>query len=585
MAEGFDLFWIRTKLFFTLPWNRVKKGSLLTLKLSGQIGDQFEGRFSRSVSLPQLCQNLRKAAHDPRIMGVFIKIEPLQVGWGKIDEIVRHIEYFRQSGKLCMAYMAVGGEKEYYVACACGEIYVPPEGYVALRGLTVGGTFLGGALEKLGVEAQVQRLGKYKSAGDVFSRTDMSEANREQLSAILDDIFYNWVDYVAASRGKTRADVEALLDAGVLTMKDLKEAGWVSDTKYEDELEEKLKELTGGKKEKVLTVDYRKYSRVKESTLGLAGRGEMIAIVRASGGISRGGGGRSVNMSDSITSEALIKKIRQVKENKKYKALVLRIDSPGGDALASDLMWRELRLLSEKIPVVASMVDVAASGGYYMAMATNAIVAEPLTLTGSIGVITLKLNLANLYERIGLSKEIISRGRFAELDADNRPFRPEEAEYFAKSAQNFYESFRGKAAASRGMPVEKMEEVAQGRVWTGKAAKDRGLVDYLGGMPTAIAIAKHKAGISEDTKVRLVELSRKEASLTSLLGAGAFMFGALGGEGTALWESFTRVASFLDRLQSASASEGPQAVMDDIWVDGLGLNPRANAGRDNNTSS
>ncbi|KAL5724895.1 hypothetical protein ACHQM5_008103 [Ranunculus cassubicifolius] len=313
-----------------------------------------------------------------------------------------------------------------------------------------------------------------------------------------------------------------------------------------------LKKKLGQEKEKkLLTVDYKKYSKVKYRTLGLTGGKDQIAIIRASGSISRARSPLSIS-SSGITSDKFIEKIRTVRESDKYKAVIIRIDSPGGDALASDLMWREIKLLAATKPVVASMSDVAASGGYYMAMAAGCIVAESLTLTGSIGVVTGKFNLGKLYEKIGFNKEIISRGKYAELTvAEQRPFRPEEAELFARSAENSYKQFRDKAAVSRSMSVDEMEEVAQGRVWIGKDAASRGLVDALGGISRAIAIAKQKANIPPDKQVTLVEIMKPSPSLPEVLsGTGASVVG------------FDRTVKGL--LRELTVSEGAQARMDGI---------------------
>ncbi|XP_070027611.1 serine protease SPPA, chloroplastic isoform X2 [Nicotiana sylvestris] len=490
---------VKFRMLFAFPWERVRKGSVLTMKLRGQISDQLQSRFSSGLSLPQICENFIKAAYDPRISGVYLHIEPLSCGWGKVEEIRRHILDFRKSGKFIVGYAPACGEKEYYIGCACQELYAPPSAYFALYGLSVQASFLGGVFEKVGIEPQVERIGRYKSAGDQLMRKSISDENREMLTALLDNIYGNWLEKVALTKGKKKEDIEHFVNDGVYQVERLKEESWITDIKYDDEVMSMLKERLEIPKDKNLpAVDYRKYSRVRRWTLGLTGYKEQIAVIRASGSISRTRG-RFSSSSSGIVAEQLIEKIRSVRESKRYKAVVLRIDSPGGDALASDLMWREIRLLAETKPVIASMADVAASGGYYMAMATQAIVAENLTLTGSIGVVTGKFNLGNLYEKIGFNKEIISRGRYAELTAaEQRPFRPEEAELFAKSAQHAYTQFRDKAALSRSMTVEKMEEVAQGRVWTGNDALSRGLVDAIGGLSRAVAIAKQKANIPQE---------------------------------------------------------------------------------------
>ncbi|CAN6578015.1 unnamed protein product [Malus baccata var. baccata] len=526
-ASAWKSFVVKLRMLIAFPWQRVKKGSVLTIKLRGQVSDQLKSRFSSGLSLPQICENLMKAAYDPRIPGVYLQIESLNCGWGKVEEIRRHILDFKKSGKFVVAYVPACGEKEYYLASACQEIYAPPSAYFSLFGLTVQSSFIRGVLEKVGIEPQVERIGKYKSAGDQLARTTMSEENCEMLTALLDNIYGNWLDVISSTRGKKREDIENFINEGVYQVEKLKEEGWITNIQYDDEVISMLKERLGVQKEKSLpVVDYRKYSKVQQWTVGLSGGKDKIAIIRASGSISRVQCGLSLPGS-SIIGEQFIEKIRTVRESKRYKAAIIRIDSPGGDALASDLMWREIRLLAASKPVIASMSDVAASGGYYMAMAADAIVAENLTLTGSIGVVTGKFNLGKLYEKIGFNKEIISRGKYAEvLAAEQRSFRPEEAEIFAKSAQNAYKQFRDKAALSRSMTVDKMEEVAQGRVWTGNDAASRGLVDAIGGLSRAVAIAKLKANIPQDKQVALVELARPSPTLPEILsGIGASLVG------------------------------------------------------------
>ncbi|KAJ6848111.1 serine protease SPPA, chloroplastic [Iris pallida] len=555
--DAWTSFLVRLRMLVALPWERVKKGSVLQIKLRGQITDQVKSRFSSGLSLPQICQNIIKAAHDPRVAGIYLHIEPLSCGWGKVEELRRHVLDFKKSGKFIVSYVPICAEKEYYLACACGEVYAPPSAYVGLYGLSVQSTFLGGVLEKVGVEPYIQRIGNYKSAGDQLSRKSMSKEVCEMLTLLLDNIYGNWLDTVSSTQGKEREKIEDFLNTGVYQVQRLKEEGWITNLLYDDEVLSMLKERLGQKeKEKLRTVDYRRYSRVRNWTLGLEGGGDRIAVIRASGSISRARGPLSVS-SSGIISEQLIEKIRSVRESEKYKAVILRIDSPGGDALASDLMWREIRLLAASKPVIASMSDVAASGGYYMAMAADAIVAEKLTLTGSIGVVTGKFSLSKLYERIGYNKEVISRGKYAELfAAEQRPLRPDEAELLKKSAENAYQQFRDKAAFSRSMTVDQMEEVAQGRVWSGNDAVARGLVDAIGGFSRAVAIAKHKAKIPQDRPVRLVEMSKPSPSLPEILtGIGSSLFGVQ--------------RTVQELLQDLTSSSGVQARMDGILFERL----------------
>ncbi|XP_027344925.1 serine protease SPPA, chloroplastic-like isoform X2 [Abrus precatorius] len=511
---GWRSFLVKLKMLVAFPWERVRKGSVLTMKLRGQISDQLKSRFSPGLSLPQICENFLKAAYDPRISGIYLHIDGLNCGWAKVEEIRRHIFDFKKSG----------------------------------------------ILDNIGIEPQVERIGKYKSAGDQLARRTMSEENCEMLTALLDNIYENWLDKVSYAKGKRKEDIVNFINEGVYQVDKLKEEGLISNIVYDDEVIAMLKERLGVKSNKDLPmVDYRwqflealrmKYSRVRKWTVGISGGKELIAVIRASGSISRVENQLSAS-SSGIVAEKFIEKIREVRESKKFKAAIIRIDSPGGDALASDLMWREIRLLAASKPVIASMSDVAASGGYYMAMGAEAIVAESLTLTGSIGVVTGKFNLGKLYEKIGFNKEIISRGRYAELlAAEQRPFRPDEAELFAKSAQHAYKQFRDKAALSRSMTVEEMEEVAQGRVWTGKDAALHGLVDTIGGLSRAIAIAKLKANIPQDRQVTLVEISRPSPSLTDILLVGNTFIGA--------------DRALKELLQGLTFSDGVQARMDGI---------------------
>ncbi|KAJ1388534.1 Peptidase S49 [Sesbania bispinosa] len=656
---------VNLRMLLAFPWERVRHGSVLKIKLRGQISDQLKSRFSRGLSLPEICENLLKAAYDPRISAVYLHIDILNCGWAKVEEIRRHILNFRKSGKLVVAYVPACREKEYYIACACEEIYAPPSAYFSLFGLTVQTSFLRGVLDNIGIEPQVERVGKYKSAGDQLTRRTMSDDNREMLTALLDNIYTNWLDTVSSAIGKKREDIEKFINEGVYQVDRLKEEGFISNIIYDDEVITRLKERLPVKTDKDLPmVDFRKYSGVRKRTVGISGGKELIAIIRASGSIRRAESPLGVR-SAGIIGEKFIEKIRSVRgtldlikiaffntvlmqnengkkvvqwplrasnplqagnsddsevpfnlgeshahkephdpaqlpfprkypcncvpkdviaaafvplllveipplwcqpirESNKYKAAIIRIDSPGGDALASDLMWREIRLLAASKPVIASMSDVAASGGYYMAMGAGAIVAESLTLTGSIGVVTGKFNLGKLYEKIGFNKEILSRGRYAELlAAEQRSFRPDEAELFAKSAQHVYKQFRDKAALSRSMTVDKMEEVAQGRVWTGKDAASHGLVDAIGGLSRAIAIAKLKANIPQDRQVTIVELSRPSPSLPEILsGLGNTLVGV--------------DRTLKELLQDLTFSDGVQARVDGIMFQKLEGYPYAN---------
>jgi len=544
----------------------VEDGSVLSLELGGALPEVAppSSPFSQAPpSLPALVDSLRKAAVDPRITGVYIKISPIAAGWAKMGVVRKAIAQFRQQtggSKFTIAYMELATEREYYIATACEELYMPSSAYISLRGLAVSGTFLRGVLEYVGIEPQIKRIGVYKSAGDQLGRRDMSDAQREVLTSLLSQTFTEWTTGIAASRGKALDEVLALIDAPApaLTPVQMAAAGWITGTLYADELKVHLAARTGGSPSEVRSVNLARYSRTRPQSLGLDIGPSKVGVIRASGGISRGRANPRPGGSSGITNEDFVATLQRAKKDPRIKALVLRIDSPGGDALASDLMWREIRAFGK--PVIASMSDVAASGGYYMAMACDTVFAEPLTLTGSIGVITGKFNLKKLYERIGFNREVLSKGRYAEVDADNRSFTKDEESYFDKNAWNAYSSFRDKAALSRNMSPDVMEQYAQGRVWTGVQALERGLIDAVGGFDDAVRAAKLAAGLKADDEVSLVDFSRPRGGLGAALGGATMALDAIAEVGT--------VMAALRAQSTSSLGPIPQASMAPVNVGG-----------------
>ncbi|KAK7836378.1 serine protease sppa [Quercus suber] len=436
---------VKLKMLTALPRERIPNATIF---------EQLESRYSSELSLPQICENIIKAAYDPR--------------------------------KFIVAYVPECCEEEYCLACACEEIYAPPSAYFSLFGLTE-------------LSQKWKGLANTKVLGINLPAKLFSEENCEMLIALLDNVYEKWLYKVSSAKGKSREDLENFINQGVYQVGKLKEEGWITNKRYDDEVISMLRERLGlYKDEQIPMVDYREYSRVRKWTLRLSGGEDQIAVIRASGSISRVRSLFSDSSSD-IIEDNFIEKIRSVRESKRYKAAIIRIDSPGGDALASDLMWREIKLLAASKPVIASMSDVAASGGYYMAMAAGTIVAENLTFTGSIGV-----------GKIGFNKEIISRGKCAELHAaEQRPLRSDEAELLAKYAQHAYKQFRNKAAFSRSMPIR----------WRRlhKGGFGLRLVVAIGGLSRAVAMAKLKANIRLDRQVILVELSKPSPTLSELL--------------------------------------------------------------------
>ncbi|KAI5416498.1 hypothetical protein KIW84_041524 [Lathyrus oleraceus] len=312
-VTGFNKFIVKLKTLIALPWERVQHGSILKIVLRGQISDQLKSRFSKGLSLPQISDNLLKATYDPRISGLYLHIDTLNCGWAKVEEIRRQILNFRKSGKFVVAYVPSCREKEYYIACACEEIYAPPSAYFSLFGLTVQAGFVRGFFDNLGIEPQVERIGKYKSAGDQLTRKTMSEDNREMLTTLLDNIYSNWLDKVSSARGKKREDIENFINEGVYQVDKLKEEGFISSILYDDEVMTRLKERLRVKTDKNLPmVDFRKYSGVRKWTVGISGGKELIAVIRASGAIRRVESPLSAP-SKGIIGEKFIEKIRRVR--------------------------------------------------------------------------------------------------------------------------------------------------------------------------------------------------------------------------------------------------------------------------------
>lgn len=509
---------------------RLSKRTILTARIDGQLSDKPQRAMPFSgpppLSLPALTYALRVAAHDPRIAHVHLRVDPLSCSWGKVFEVRRHLEYFRSSGKGVSIFLESGGPKEFFLGMGFA-LYVPPDGALGLRGFAASGSFVGGVLKKIGIEPQVERIGKYKSAGDQLARSDMSSAQREVINALLSDIHGVWTKSVCEATGIEEQTLRSLVDRSPWEMQEYLDAGLITGMTYETDLMDALKirftrNSSAEKEEDLLKkkfpgVEVQKYiRRTNEKLLAISGS-KKIAVIRAVGAITSGKDGNSPIMGQSIGSESLVELIKKVRDDKQYVAVLLRCDSPGGSALASDIMWNELRKLGKKKPLIASQSDVAASGGYYLSMASE-IVAEPLTITGSVGVVTAKPSLGELYKKVGYSKENISVGsKYAQILVDDRPFTDEEAEYFREGAEIAYRKFVTKAAQSRGKSYEEMNEVAQGRVWTGLQAKERGLVDHIGGMHKAIELLKEKAGISADEYVKLEEI-KAPSSLAERLG-------------------------------------------------------------------
>src|SRR6266498_2939667 len=505
----------------------IRDNSVLALKVSGPLPDYVPDDPIRRLfggqpqSLGSLLAQFRKAKVDKRITAVMLDIDMSDAGWAKSEEIRGAIEDFRTSGKPVYAYMETSLNKDYYIATACDKVFVPPPGELFINGLAADVMFFRGSLDKLGIYPDIYQIGKYKSAGDTFTQKQMSDAHREFINSLLDDLYGRYIDGIAKARNKSSDDIKALIDNSPYNAAQAKEAGLIDGALYHDEVEKELKKRLGYKDSDELHIakgsDYR---QISQESLGL-NKGEKIAIVYAAGDITSGKSQFGGNGEETIGSDSLAKTLEEARNDQSIKAIVLRVDSPGGSGLASDIIWRAIESAKEKKPVVVSMSDVAASGGYYIACGANKIVAEPSTITGSIGVVGGKPVVKGLYDWLGITNEYVMRGKNAGIFRESEKFSDTERQKFEELIKTtYYDEFLPKVAKGRGKTKEDIDKVGQGRVWTGQQGKERGLVDEYGGLDKAIEIAKQLAKIPADKGVQRVPLPKPPGFFEQLMSGG-----------------------------------------------------------------
>jgi protease-4 len=401
---------------------------------------------------------------------------------------------------------------KYYLASAAEKIYLSENTLLPLSGLSATYVFLGGVWEKLDIDMQVEKIREYKTAGDFLARKTMSEFHREMANSLLDSLNGQFLAGIAEARGLTSEQVQAVIDTPTVTPEDFHKAGLVGGVRYFAEI---LQELSAEGEKKAATVSLDTYRKVKPSSLGLM-QGPKIAVVYGVGGITTGKS-RWEALGPTMGDETVTEAIQQAVQNKEIRAIVFRVDSPGGSALASDLIWRAVVEAKEKKPIVVSMSGVAASGGYYIATAATKIVAQPATLTGSIGVVFALPNVEGFLQKLGLSTETLSRGRYARLFDASKSWSAEERQQVQRIMEGVYQTFTRKVAEGRGLSLEETERLSRGRVWTGEQAKERGLVDELGGIETALRLAKEEAGIPVEAEVELVFYPQPKNLLETVL--------------------------------------------------------------------
>ncbi|MBI2223348.1 MAG: signal peptide peptidase SppA [Acidobacteria bacterium] len=481
----------------------VAANSTLVLRIGGDLAEAEPGGvFNQFIESPPTVratvEALRKAKVDRRVAGVVLVPAGANGLWGKLQELREAVVDFKTSKKPIVAYLEYGGEQEYYLASACDKVFLMPASPLDLSGLATYELFLRGAFDKIGAYPDMLHIGDYKTAANTFTERTYTPAHREMAESLTTDLYEQLVRGIAEGRRKSAAEVRAIVDRGPLLPEDAVRLGLVDDVAYEDQIDDKVS--FGGQRMKRLDND--QYRHVPAASLGID-RGPKIAVIYAEGTIASGRSTSDLG-SPVVGSETIIEYIRKARADETIKAIVLRVDSPGGSAIASDVIWRELMISRPSKPIISSMSDLAASGGYYIAMPAHAIVAQPGTLTGSIGVVMGKFALGGTFEKLGLNMEATSRGQYAQIYSPDRPFTPEERAKVEEQMQATYDLFVEKAAQARRTTPEKIDAIAQGRVWTGSQAKRLGLVDELGGLQRAVALAKQHAKIDPATEVQLV---------------------------------------------------------------------------------
>ena len=484
----------------------VPSRAALSLEIGGDIAEQPASDVvaylsdARTPTVRGFVDNLRKAKNDNRVRAVLLKPTTFSSPyWGKIQEIRDALVDFKESGKPLYAYLEYGGDREYFLASAADKVFMMPATTLDLTGVATYQVFLRGTFDKIGVTPDIHHVGDFKTASNQYTEKGYTPSHREMDEWLNRELYEQIVSAIAHGRKKSDTEVRALIEDGPFLAEHARRAGLVDELLYEDQVAEKLKDESGG----LSTLDADDYGRVSVGSSGFD-RGPRIAVIYAVGAIVGGRSGYDPLNGATVGSETLNEAIRAARRDSSVRAIVLRVDSPGGSATASDAVWRELMLARDDKPLIVSMSDLAASGGYYIAMPGHAIVAQPSTLTGSIGIFGGKFITGGVYEKLGANIESTSIGKHAEMNSPARPYNEAELKKVTEQLETFYTQFVGKVAAARGKTPEQINTIAEGRVWTGRQASQNGLVDALGGLETAIDIAKEKAGIDADDSVQLV---------------------------------------------------------------------------------
>lgn len=490
--------------------SEVKDESFLQVDIDGGLAEApgNEGLVMDPNDFPPLVTevsaDIRKAAEDERIKGLYLQIDDLRLGWAGVQDLHDAVATFTASGKPCYAHADGYDNKAYYLASACGEVYLSPAGLMLVNGFSITTEYYAGTFEKIGVSANFEHVGDFKSAIEPFQRIGPSDAASEAMEAMLDSLYGQMINGIATGRKITPDEARALIDDPAITPESALARKMVDGLKHRDEVAD---EMAG--KERTDIDDYHEGPSPFAS-------GKKIAILHAQGTIVSGESGSPIFGGSMIGDQSMVDELDDIREDEDTIALVLRVDSPGGSGLASDNIWRGIqRVKASGKPVVVSMGDYAASGGYYIAAPADWIVAEPGTLTGSIGVFGGKLNIAGVYEKLGITMHTYQRGQLASIFSSTKDFDEIERAKFREFLLTFYDTFVGKVVEGRNMAKADVEAIAQGRVWTGEQANANGLVDELGGLDVAIAKAKELAKAEAD--VTLERLPKRKTFVDQLV--------------------------------------------------------------------
>jgi len=496
---------------------KVEPNTLLYLKMSGEIVERSENDFFESMGLPfndeqkqtglwDILESIKKAGKDPKIAGIYINLQMFDCGLGFIEEIRNSLLEFKKTNKKIICYSEFYTNKSYYLASVADSIFINPEGEILINGLGADLLFFKGLLDKIGVKPEILRHGKYKSATEPLFLDKMSEANKEQFNAFLGSNWKHIIEGISKERGISEEEINLIADKlSIRSTSDAKEKKLIDRIYYKDQVIRSLNILSKQKAEDapiLMSVsEYMKAPKILDKDKKVAK--DKIAIIYISSEMVSGKGSNNNPGSDVIAAA-----IRKAANDNKVKAIVLRINSPGGASLAADIMWREVKLAKKKKPVIASMGNVAASGGYYVACAADTIIANPTTITGSIGVFGVMVNIKKLLnEKLGITSDHVGTNAYTDLGNPMRELSTFERDFITSQVDAVYETFTQHVAEGRKMTQQKVDSLGQGRIWSGVHAYENGLVDAFGGIQQAIEIAAKSAKL---THYRVVAYPEKQ---------------------------------------------------------------------------